>query len=104
MDAALAFLDGVGLDRVAEHTQALAGELRAGAAELGMRLFTPPDNPSAIVSFHHGLDPERLSRALAGEGVAITFQEEGRLLRAAVGMFNNRADVDGLLGVLAELV
>ena len=103
MDAALEFIEGVGVERIAAHTQALAGQLRAGAAELGMRMFTPPDNPSAIVSFHHGLDHERLGRALADEGVAVTFQEDGRLLRAAVGMFNNRADVDRLLGVLAAL-
>ena len=69
-----------------------------------MRMFTPPDNPSAIVSFYHGLDHERLGRALADEGVAITFQEEGKLLRAAVGMFNNREDVDRLIGVLGGLV
>ena len=104
MDAALGFLEGVGLDRIAAHTQGLAGELRAGAEALGMRLFTPPDNPSAIVSFYHGLEHERLARALTDEGVAITFQEDGQLLRAAVGMFNNREDVDRLLGVLAALV
>ena len=104
MDAALGFLEGVGPDRIAEHTHTLAGELRAGAEALGMRLFTPPDNPSAIVSFHHGLEPERLADALVEEGVSITFQEDGELLRAAVGMFNNRADVDRLLGVLAGLV
>jgi selenocysteine lyase/cysteine desulfurase len=104
MAAALEFLEGVGMDRIAEHTHALAGELRAGAEALGMKMFTPPRNPSAIVSFYHGLDPERLSGALADDGVAITFQEEGRLLRAAVGMFNNRSDVDRLLGVLAGLV
>ncbi len=104
MDAALGFLEDVSMDRIAAHTHALAGELRAGAEALGMQLFTPPDNPSAIVSFHHGLDRETLAGALADEGVSITFQEDGKLLRAAVGMFNNRADVDRLLGVLAKLV
>ena len=104
MDAALEFLGKVGVDRIAGHTHALAGELRQGAEALGMRMFTPPDNPSAIVSFYHGIDPERLSRALADEGVAITFQEDGQLLRAAVGMFNNRDDVDRLLGVIGRLV
>ena len=67
-------------------------------------MFTPPDNPSAIVSFYHGLDHERLAAALSDEGVAITFQEDGKLLRAAVGMFNNLSDVDRLIGVLAGLV
>ncbi len=104
MAAALEFLEGVGIDRIASHTHALAGELRAGAEALGMRMFTPPDNPSAIVSFYHGLDPERLGPALAEAGVSITFQEEGDLLRAAVGMFNNRSDVDRLLGVLVGMV
>ena len=104
MEAALGFLEVVGLDRIAAHTHTLAGELRAGAEALGMQLFTPPRNPSAIVSFYHGLDHETLAGALADEGVSITFQEDGKLLRAAVGMFNNRADVDRLLGVLAKLV
>ena len=104
MDAALGFLEVVGLDRIAAHTHTLAGELRAGADALGMQLFTPPDNPSAIVSFYHALDHERLGEALADEGVSITFQEEGKLLRAAVAMFNNRDEVDRLIGVLARLV
>ena len=104
LDAALGFLGEVGLERIAEHTHALAGELRDGAEALGMEMFTPPNNPSAIVSFHHGLDHERLSRALADEGVSITFQEDGKLLRAAVGMFNNRDDVDRLLEVIGRLV
>lgn len=104
MDAALEFIETVGLERIAGHTHALAAELRQEAEALGMELFTPPNNPSPIVSFHHGLEPERLARALAEEGVAVTFQEEGRLLRAAVAMFNNRSDVDRLVGVLAGLV
>ena len=104
MAAALDFLAEVGLDRIAGHTHALAGELRDGAEALGMQLFTPPRNPSPIVSFYHGLEHEALAKALADEGIAITFQEEGRLLRAAVAMFNNREDVDRLLGVLARMV
>ena len=103
MDAALGFVGQVGVERVAGHTHALAGELREGAAALGMRMFTPPKNPSAIVSFYHRLDHARLSRALADEGVAITFQEDGALLRAGVGMFNSRDDVDRLLGVIRRL-
>ena len=104
MGAALDFLAGVGLDRIAGHTHALAGVVRDGAEALGMQLFTPPRNSSPIVSFYHGLEQEPLAKALADEGIAITFQEEGRLLRAAVAMFNNREDVDRLLGVLARMV
>ena len=101
MDAALEFLGQVGVARIADHTHALAGKLREGAEALGMRMFTPPGNPSAIVSFYHGLDHDALAGALGDEGVAVTFQEDGALLRAAVGMFNNQGDVDRLLGVVA---
>ena len=101
MDAALGFIEEVGLARIAEHTHTLAGELREGAAKLGMKLFTPPANPSPIVSFHHGLDARELGDALNEAGVRFTYQEGGELLRAAVAMFNNRADVDRLLDVIA---
>ncbi len=104
MDAALGFVAEVGLDRIARHTHALAGELRAELVALGRDLFTPADNPSPIVSFYHGLEPSELADALSAEGVRFTYQEEGRLLRAAIGMFNNRDDVDRLLGVLARMV
>lgn len=104
MNAALEYIAGVGLDRIADHTHALAADLRAGAVDLGLGLFTPPENPTPIVSFYHGLDPETLSEALMKEGVRFTFQEGGNLLRSAVSMFNNRNDVDRLLGVIAGLV
>ena len=104
LDASLAFIESVGLERIAGHTQALSAELGQEVEALGMERFTPPRNPSSIVSFHHGLEHERLAGALADDGVAVTFQEEGRLLRAAVGMFNNRGDVDRLVGVLKQLV
>ena len=103
MNAALRFLSDVGLDRIAAHTHALAGELREGAAALEMKLFTPPANPSPIVSFYHGLDPETLAKALSDASVSVTFQEDGKLLRTAVALFNNRSDVDRLLEVVAGL-
>ncbi len=104
MDAALTVLEGVGLDRIEQHTVVLAGELRAEVADLGLDLFTPPDNTSPIVSVYHGLDPETLLNALRADNVSFTFQEEGKLLRAAVALFNNRDDVARLLAVLARLV
>jgi len=104
LDAALSVLKEVGLDRIEAHTVALASDVRAGALELGLDVFTPPDNDSSIVSFYHDLDPQTLSDALQAEAVRVTLQEEGRLLRAAVALFNNQDDVDRLLGVLARLV
>lgn len=104
LDAALSLLEDVGLARIEEHTVALAAELRAGVADLGIDPFTPEGNRSPIVSFRHGLDPVALAAALEAENVAVTFQEDGRLVRAAVAMFNTRADVDRLLAALAAQV
>ncbi|MDA0330296.1 MAG: aminotransferase class V-fold PLP-dependent enzyme [Gemmatimonadetes bacterium] len=104
MDASLGFIGEVGLERIAQHTQGLAADLRSELAGMGMDLFTPADNPSPIVSFYHGLDPETLAAALADDGVRFTFQEEGRLMRTAIAMFNNREDIDRLLAVVARMV
>lgn len=104
MDAALGYLQTVGLARIEKHTFALAAALRAGASTLGFDVFTPPNNASAIVSFFHGLDPDHLREVLAKEKVAVTLREDGALLRAGVGMFNNHSDVERLLSVLGRLV
>ena len=103
MDASLGFLADVGLDRIAEHTHTLAQELREELTRLGRQLFTPAGNPSPIVSFYHELDPTTLADALANSGVVYTFQEDRRLLRAAVAMFNTRDDIDRLIQVIARL-
>jgi len=104
MDAALGFIAEVGLDRIAEHTQALAGELRTELADLGRDLFTPPDTSSPIVSFYHGFEPEPFAQHLQEAGVRFTFQEAGQLCRTSIAMFNNREDVDRLLAVVTKLV
>lgn len=104
LDASLAFLGEVGLEAIADHTQALAAGLRTSLADLGLEMFTPAGNPSPIVSAYHGQDPQTLADALMAEGVRFSFQEQGRLLRCAVAMFNNQDDVDRLLGVLRGMV
>ena len=104
MDAALDYIQKVGLAPIETHTVALAAELRDGAKKLGFDVFTPESNASPIVSFHHRLDPERLKAVLAKENIAVTLREGGGLLRAGVAMFNNRADVERLLSVLGKLV
>jgi len=104
MDTALSYLEGVGLARVEKHVTGLAGELREGLSALGLELFTPPANASPIVSFYHGLDPDTLYDGLAAERVPVTFQEQGKLVRSAVALFNNKSDIDRLVGVLQKLV
>ena len=104
MDAALTLIEGVGLDRIQSHTETLAGELWAELDRLGIEMFTPEGNDSPIVSFYHGIDPQTLGAALRDASVPVTFQEQGRLVRTAIAMFNTREDIDRLLGVLSRLV
>ncbi len=82
----------------------MTAALREGAKKLGFEVFTPPNNASPIVSFHHGFDPDHLREVLAQEKIAVTLREGGGLLRAGVAMFNNRSDVERLLSVLGRLV
>ena len=103
LGAALGFIGKVGLDRIEKHTVGLAQNLRNGIADLGYKMFTPPNNPSHITSFWHGRDTDEITQALDEDRVSITFQESGALIRASVGMYNNQDDVDRLLKVLAGM-
>ena len=104
MDAALGYLEKIGLERIEKHTIGLAAELREGIQKLGCDVFTPPSNASPIVSFHHGLEVEKLRDALKKESIAVTLREGGHLMRGGVAMFNNRSDIDRLLGLLSKMV
>ncbi len=103
LNAALGYIGEVGLARIEQHTVGLAQALRDGVAKLGYDMFTPPDNPSAIMSFNHGRDVDVVRRTLEEERISVSLREGGTQLRASVGMFNNQADIDHLLAVLARL-
>ena len=103
LEAALGFLSKVGLARVEEHGVALARELRDGVAKLGFQMFTPPSNPSQIVSFTHGRDPKVVKRILREQNVSVTLRENDAQIRASVALFNNRTDVSNLLQTLSKM-
>ena len=103
LEAALGFIKQVGLARVEQHGVALAQELRDGVARLGYEMFTPPNNPSAIMSFIHGRDPEKVKQLLKQENISVTLRENDEQIRASVAMFNSQSDIDHLLKVLAKL-
>jgi selenocysteine lyase/cysteine desulfurase len=103
LDAALSYLEKVRLSRIEEHGVRLAGELREGVAKLGFETLTPPQNPSPIVSFVHGQEPEKLASLFKKEEIMVTLREGGTQVRASVAMFNNRSDVQRLLKVLEKI-
>ncbi|HXI29137.1 MAG TPA: aminotransferase class V-fold PLP-dependent enzyme [Vicinamibacterales bacterium] len=93
LGAALAYLEHVGVDRIERHTVALARELRQGLADLGFRLFTPPDNGSSIVSLRLDRNQERAKQVLDGNGVQVSFREQGSMIRVSPALFNTRAEI-----------
>ncbi len=101
LDAALGYLKNVGLARIEEHTVGLAHEFGEGAARLGFETWTPEGNQSPIVSIIHGRDPDLLKGLLEEESIVVTFREANHsLLRVAVSLFNNRAEIRRLLQLL----
>ena len=78
--------------------------MRKSIQKLGCDVFTPPSNASPIVSFHHGIEVEKLADALKKESIAVTLREGRHLMRVGVAMFNNRSDIDRLLGVMSKMV
>jgi len=103
LDAALSFLQNVGLDRIHQHGVALAQELYAGVTRLGFRVLTPRDNQSPIVTFAHGRDPAIVKRLLKRDGIDVTFRENDSQIRASIALFNNREDVHRLVQALASV-
>ncbi len=103
LNAALGFIGKVGLARIEKHTVALARELRDGVAKLGYEMFTPPNNPSPIMSFMQGRDTGHVKRILEEENISVSLRENGTQIRASVAMFNNRSDMQHLLKVLAKM-
>jgi len=97
LDAALAYLARVGVERIARHSIALAHEIRHGLTERGFQIFTPPDNPSSIVTFFFQSDPG-VVRGILGKGnIQVTLRPEKRQIRISTALFNNRSDVERFL-------
>jgi selenocysteine lyase/cysteine desulfurase len=97
LGAALAYLTTIGVDRIERHTVALAHELREGLAALGFRLFTPPGNRSAIVSFFLDRNQTQMRAALDRAGIQVSFRQGGAQIRVSPALFNTRAEIRAFL-------
>jgi selenocysteine lyase/cysteine desulfurase len=101
LDAALKYLQRIGLDRIETHSQALARRFRNGLAERKMQIATPENNRSPIVSFYIRKPQADAAKILEAARVKVSLQEVAPLTRVRVGIafFNNEADVDRMLDV-----
>ncbi len=113
--AAVGYLSDIGMDRVREHELALtAYMLEALASVPGLRVLGPPEaeRRGALASFTiEGMHPHDIAELAGREGVCIRAghhcaQPLMRCLgvaasaRASIGVYNDRSDVDALVGAL----
>jgi selenocysteine lyase/cysteine desulfurase len=106
---ALAYLEGVGLAKIEQHTTALVNLLRAGLVDRGFVVFTPNDNRSPILSFYVNEPTDAAGKALETAGVKVSVQNGDRTdaygasgaplnrVRVSVSHFNNSADIQRML-------
>jgi selenocysteine lyase/cysteine desulfurase len=101
LGAGLSYLEGVGVERIEEHTVRLAHQLYDGLASQGHRLFTPPSNRASIVTFYATRPMPDVRAAFNAANVEVTVRN-GQV-RVAAALFNTTDDVDRCLEVTRRL-
>lgn len=99
LNAALRYVEGVGVAAIAQHADPLVARVHAGLVELGLPPLAPaqPTNPTGIVAFLHP-NTAAIHAALERENIHV-MHHAGRL-RIAVAGYNTAADVGRLLAGL----
>jgi len=117
--AAVQYLQGIGMERIRAHEQALGAYLLARLREVpGLTVFGPAD-PAAragLASFTiDGIHPHDIAELVGGEGVCIRAGHHcaqplmARLgvpatARASLSLYNDEADIDALITALHKTV
>jgi cysteine desulfurase/selenocysteine lyase len=113
--AAIDYLDEIGMERIAEHEQWLAGHAleRLGAID-GVTLYGPRDHRAGVVSFNYlDVHPHDLATVLDQEGVCIRAGHHcaqplvrrlntAATARASFYLYNDLDDVDALVSALKK--
>lgn len=113
LHAALGFLDGLGLDAIAEHERRLLDEATRRVLEVpGVRLIGNARHRAGALSFvMEGVHPHDIGTVLDAEGIAVRAghhcaqpvmqrYDVSATVRASFGVYNNRRDIDALIAGL----
>ena len=103
LGAALDYLQAVGVDRIEQHTVALAHRIHGGLTDRGFKVWTPVNNRSATVAFEHGVAYEKVQKALDAARIQVSFREENKQIRVGTALFNTTGDVDRFLDVMGSV-
>ena len=102
LGAGLKYIETVGQETLTRHAVGLAHQLYEGLSDLGYRMFTPPDNPTPIVTCFVD-DAPRVTDTLKDAGVTASVRMDKGQLRLSSGVFNIPEEVDTVLGIMAGL-
>jgi cysteine desulfurase/selenocysteine lyase len=117
LGAAIGYLEGVGLARVAEHERALLAHATARLAAIpGLELVgTAPDKASLVSFTVEGIHPHDLGTVLDSRGIAVRtghhcampvmeFFGVPATTRASFGLYNTREEIDALHDALLHAI
>lgn len=99
LDHSLDYLLATGVQRIQAHAQTLTDRLKRELPRLGFSMLTPNESRAPIVACALENARERLSAKLEAAGVRITVSRNR--FRVTPSVFNDDADIDRLLSVLA---
>jgi cysteine desulfurase/selenocysteine lyase len=115
LGAAVRYLEGIGMDRVARHEHALLAYMQEQLGRVeGIRLIGTAESKASVQSFMLGeIHPHDLGTILDHEGVAIRTGHHCAMpvmeffgipgtARASLALYNNRDDVDRLVAALGR--
>jgi cysteine desulfurase/selenocysteine lyase len=113
--AAITYLEGLGLERIAEHERALAAAAIERLTEIeGVTVYGPRGHRAGVVSFTYGdIHPHDISTILDQDGICIRAGHHcaqplmrrlnvAATARASFYVYNDLADVDTLAGSLVK--
>lgn len=113
LGAAIEYVRGIGLERIAAHEHALLEQATAALADIrGLRLVGTAANKAGILSFLvDGIHPHDLGTILDSEGVAIRAGHHCAMplmtrlgipgtARASFALYNSPADIDALVAAI----
>ena len=113
--AAIAYLEQIGMDRVAEHEQALAREAIERLSRIeGVTVYGPREHRAGVVPFTYGdIHPHDLATILDRDGVCIRAGHHctqplmrrlgvAATARASFYVYNDVDDIDALVGALRK--
>lgn len=103
LNAALGYLETIGIDTIAAHADPLVASLAAAMAQIGLPLMAPynPACPTPIVAFKHP-DSDAIHAALNARTIH-TMNHAGRI-RLAVHGYNTRQDIEAVTEALSAVV